>query len=105
MIFSLLRFETDTKNFGNQNSAIVLVLPYVEKNIEYYEQYYDGVTIPECVEKTHPKQAITKRNMWMVEKCDLFICYVEHKNGGAYTALKYARKLGKKIINLATDET
>ena len=51
------------------------------KASHYKEEYVDG------------------GKMWSVYR------YVEHKNGGAYTALKYARKLGKKIINLATDET
>ena len=76
-------------------------MPYPEKNTVYYEKYYDTVMIPECIGKTHPKGAITKRNRWMVEQADLFICYVEREEGGAYTALKYAKKLEKNIINLA----
>lgn len=90
-------------DLGNHNSCMTLVLPYSDKDIEYYYQYYDSVIIPECVEGTHPKGAITKRNRWMAEECDLFICYVTHENGGAYTALKYANKLGKDIINLGAD--
>ena len=57
--------------------------------------------IPECVEKVHRKGAITKRNRWMVEQADIFICYVEKEEGGAYAALEYAQKLNKQIINLA----
>ena len=90
------------KTFGNENLEMTLILPYVIKDIEFYERYYDSIFIPENVQGTHPKRAIIKRNEWMVEECDLFICYVERNSGGAYTALKYARKLGKKIINLAT---
>ena len=37
---------------------------------------------------------------WMIEKCDLTVCYVEREFGGAYTALKYAERLGKDIIHL-----
>ena len=40
----------------------------------------------------------------MVEESDLFLCYVERPSGGAYTALQYAKRLGKDIINLATAE-
>ena len=40
----------------------------------------------------------------MVEQADLFVCYVEREEGGAYTAMKYAKKLEKKVINLATIE-
>ena len=86
---------------GKANNALICVLPYTEKDLEYYEKYYDEVVIPECIGCSHPKAAIIKRNRWMVEQADLFVCYVERKNGGAYTAWKYAKKLGKQIINLA----
>ena len=90
--------------FGNENSELILVLPYSVKDIPYYEKYYDGVIIPQSVEKMHPKGAIAQRNRWMIEECDLFICYVDKKSGGAYAAFEYAKKTGKKIINLAVDE-
>lgn len=85
---------------GKDNNDFICVLPYPEKDIEYYEEYYDSVVIPECIGKTHPKGAITKCNRWMVEQCDLFIGYIEREEGGAYTAMKYAKKLEKKIVNL-----
>ena len=71
------------------------------KDIEYFAKYYDSIIIPEYTKRTHPKCAITKRNRWMVEQADLFVCYVERQEGGAYTAMKYAEKLGINIINLA----
>ena len=37
----------------------------------------------------------------MVEQADLVICHVEREEGGAYAALKYAKKLKKPLINLA----
>lgn len=86
---------------SKDNNELICVLPYPEKDMEYYVEYYDSVIIPERVEKTHPKGAITRCNRWMVEQADLFVCYVEREVGGAYTALKYAKKLEKKIINLA----
>ena len=89
------------KSIGKDNNEFICVLPYSEKNINDYENYYDYVTIPECIGTSHPKGAIAKRNRWMVEQADLFICYIERNEGGAYNALKYAEKLGKEIINLA----
>ncbi|MBE6536982.1 MAG: hypothetical protein E7673_03405 [Ruminococcaceae bacterium] len=89
------------KSMGKDNNELICVLPYPEKNVSYYEKYYDDVIIPECVEKTHPKGAITKRNRWMIEQADIFVCYVERETGGAYDALKYAKKLKKQIINIA----
>lgn len=89
---------------GKDNNELICVLPYPEKNMEYYEEYYDYVMIPECIGKNHPKGAITKRNRWMVEQADLFVCYVEREEGGAFIALKYAKRLGKQIVNLAVKD-
>ena len=38
----------------------------------------------------------------MVEQADLVLCYIERESGGAYKAVQYAKKLGKKIVNLAS---
>ena len=88
------------KECGKENNDITLVLPYHVANLEYYEKYYDNIMIPETVYSSHPKRAITLKNRWMVEKADLIIVYVEHTEGGAYMAMKYAEKLDKNIINL-----
>jgi hypothetical protein len=40
----------------------------------------------------------------MLEQSDLVIVNVEHSKGGAYTAMKYAEKNNKKIINLCDIE-
>ncbi|MBQ9785665.1 MAG: hypothetical protein IJW29_09805 [Clostridia bacterium] len=92
------RVQNDT---GKENNTLICVLPYRQKDMCYYEKYYDHVMIPECIGRSHPKSAITKRNRWMVEQADLFACYIERESGGAYTALKYAEKLQKQIINLS----
>lgn len=36
----------------------------------------------------------------MIENSHLIIVYVKRDKGGAYTAMKYAEKLNKKVINL-----
>ena len=86
---------------GKENNELICVMPYYVKDIEHYEKYYDRVIIPEIIEGAYPKEAITKRNKWMVEQAELFIGYIEKENGGAYKAMKYAESLGKKVINLA----
>ena len=89
------------KSIGKANNEFICVLPYASKDMEYYKEYYDSVFIPECAESAHPKAAISKRNRWIIEHTDLLICFVKRKKGGAYTAMKYAEKLKKEIINLA----
>ena len=90
------------KAVGKEKSDISLVLPYTVANIEYYEKYYDSIIIPESVCGAHPKSAITLKNRWMIDQSNLVIVYVERDKGGAYTAMKYAKKQNKDIINLYT---
>ena len=90
------------KREGRENSDLTLVLPYNVSDIEYYQKYYDGVIIPECVIGAHPKSAIGLRNRWMAEQSELVIVNVERQSGGAYKAMKYAESMNKKIINLYT---
>ena len=92
------------RKLGKDNNELSCVLPYHTKDTEHLEHYYDRIIIPECVVGSHPKSAITKRNRWMVEQADLFICYLERDNGGAYSAMKYAKKLNKRIINLSDSD-
>ena len=82
------------------NSDITLVLPYTVSDIEYYEKYYDNVIIPECLYGVHPKSAITQRNRWMIDNSDTVIFYLEHNSGGAYSAMKFARKIGRDYITV-----
>ena len=90
------------KDVGKENNDMTLVLPYTVAALEYYEKYYDSIIIPESLYGAHPKLAITLKNRWMVESSDLVIVYVERDKGGAYTAMKYAEKRNKKLINLYT---
>lgn len=99
-IFAATVVKRAQKIFGTECLSMTLVIPYLLKDTELFEQYYDSVIIPDFFEVPHPKNAITQRNRWMIEKCDLVVCYVKREYGGAYNALKYAKKLGKNIINL-----
>ena len=50
-----------------------------------------------------PKSAIQVRNRSIVDQSDLVICCIQHKSGGAYATIHYAKKQGKKTINLADE--
>lgn len=101
--------RTAVRKYGCGNTSHILVLPYeradYRDNKAEYESYYDEVQI--CPESTeaHPKAAISIRNRAMIDKSNLVICYVEHHSGGAYMAMKYARKLEKALINLTEDNS
>jgi len=90
------------KKYGKENSSLTLILPYKSKDECFFEEFYDEIVYP-IDRSVHFKEAITKRNKWMMDNSDLLICYVEQeRKGGALTALNYATKQGLKIINLAT---
>lgn len=96
------------KNVRDDNSALVLVLPYPTaeylNNEEYFHDYYTDVEISHLASMVHPKSAIQIRNREMVDKADFIICYIEEKHGGAYRTIQYAKKQRKSIINLAEND-
>ncbi|MBR1384230.1 MAG: hypothetical protein IJ555_10565 [Ruminococcus sp.] len=92
------------EKYGCGNVSHILVLPYeradYRDNRDSFEEYYDEVEISYESTQAHPKAAIFIRNKEMVDRSDMVICCVEHKYGGAYAAMRYAEKSGKKVINL-----
>lgn len=91
------------KAVDNANSALVLVLPYLTaeytNNKASFENYYDEI---EIFDPRHFRSAFTERNRSMVDRADLIICYIEHNSGGAFSAIRYAEKKNKKILNVAS---
>lgn len=97
------RIFSDTVR-GVRNTKLILVIPYITKelniNKEYYESLYDEVIIPKGLDEMYPKSAITMRNRWIVEHSEIVLGYITKKSGGAYTAMKYAEKIGKRVVYL-----
>lgn len=96
-----------TTNYCYGNSSHVLVLPYMKAeyrdNQQSYLAYYDEVEV--CAESSsaHYRSAIFVRNMKMVDRSDLIVCFIQHNNGGAYRAVQYAKNNDVEIYNLADD--
>ena len=90
---------------GYSNSSLIWVMPYdkaeYENNRKSFEEYYDEIEV--CYESsiTHLKSSISIRNRRMIDRSDLVIFYVRQNSGGAYKAMEYAMKIGKRIINLS----
>ena len=88
------------KSCDTNNSELILALPYANKDECYFEHYYDDIIYP-LAPKTHYKNAILKRNEWLVDHSDLLIAYVEpDRTGGALKTLQYALKTNTHTINL-----
>ena len=96
------------KAFKNSHSKATsyFVTPYLDEKYlknKDIDIYYDGVLLPD-IEKVPKRFRIIERNKWMVRNADLVIAYVKYDWGGASQMLNYAKKLNKKIINLADFE-
>jgi len=77
----------------------ILFVPYNKSRIkEEDKRWYDYIICP-FGEKFYTKFDIPNRNKWLVDNCDICLCYV-HKNGGAKHTFDYAVKNDKKIINI-----
>ena len=95
------------KQYRDDNSSLILVLPYPKadylNNVKYYEEYYSEIEISHAASVAHPKAAIQIRNREMVDRADLILCCIEREKGGAWQTVQYAIKQGKTIINLAEE--
>ena len=92
------------REYRSDNSAHVLVLPYVtaefRDNEESFREYYDEIEICGSAADGYFKGAHQIRNREMVDRSDLVIFCVQRENGGAWQTMKYARKQGVPSINL-----
>ena len=94
------------KEFRGDNSALTWLLPYptadFRDNQASYEKYYDGIEIFQS--NGHYKGAFQRRNRAMIDRSDLIVCCIEHEYGGAYQSVRYAKRIGKKVENVAYQE-
>lgn len=87
------------------NVKSVFVTPYIGQSYNtklksiLESNLYDEILYPE-IENVPYKFAISARNKFIVNSSDLIISYVINSWGGAYSSLKHAEKLHKKIIYL-----
>ena len=102
MAASAVRSAKRELDYGN--SELVYVAERHVRNIAELERYYDSVEVCSEAANAHFKAAIQTRNKAMVERSDMVICCIEHNSGGAYTAVEYAIKLGKRVVNVAKDQ-
>ena len=93
------------KQYGYGNTSLILVLPYMKAeyrdNEQNYLSYYDEAEICSESSDSYYKSAIQVRNRSMVDRSDLVVFCIQHKSGGVYRTMQYAKKQGKQVRNLA----
>ena len=104
-ILAASAIKRTVKKCGYDNSALVLVLPYMKaeykNNYDSFHDYYDDVEICRESSEAHFKAAVQIRNKHMIDRSDLIVCCIEKNSGGAYKSVKYADTINKNIINVA----
>ena len=65
--------------------SLDLILAYLPIGKHALADAYDSTIYPEGLELVPQRFAISKRNRWIVDNCDMIIAYVRSTYGGAYT--------------------
>jgi len=84
--------------------SISLILAYIPTGPDLRIKTHYDTLYPEGLEFAPKKYAITYRNRWVAETSDYMIAYVALSSGGAYEALKHAKRKNKITINLAEEK-
>ena len=84
---------------------LLLIRAYLPRPGETLAKCYDSSIYPEGLETVPQRFAISKRNRWITQNCDMVIAYVRHEYGGAYQVYRNAVKRGIPVINLAEGKT
>lgn len=76
-----------------------VVLAYLPGEKAPYRDDSDTI-FPEGMECVPPRYAISKRNAWMLKRCEYVVAYVNHTWGGAAKYTQQAQAQGKTVIHL-----
>lgn len=99
MAYSILK---EIKPCYPQMSFSVVLAYAPENRASDSANRYENTVLWDGVETTPKRYAIARRNSWLVQQCDMVICYVTRSavsNSARY--VEQASRKGKRIINLA----
>ena len=95
------------RNYRDDNSALMLVLPYLtaeyENNHQSFHEYYDEIEICQDAAGGHYKAAIQARNREMVDRSDLVVCYIEHNSGVPFRPCSMQKRKTKRSLIFQTN--
>jgi len=102
LVSSVIRRIMKENDYGN--ASHILVLPYqtaeYRDNAENLKEYYTEIEICGQSAAAHFRSAFQIRNRAMVDRSNLVVCFIRHKNGGAYSTVEYAKKQNKRVYYL-----
>ena len=81
-------------------SKKLFITPYLTpsylKTNEYMKEFYDEIIYPP-LEDVPLKFAISRRNQWMIDRCNLLCAYMENPCGNTRRCVEYAIRKEKEI--------
>lgn len=77
-----------------------VVLAYLPAKKSEYDDYTNTI-LPDGIETTPKRFAISWRNKWMVQQADVVVTYVTRNFGGAAQFKALAQRQGKTVIELS----
>ena len=77
-----------------------VVLAYLPTTKSEYDDYTNTI-LPEGIETSPKRFAISYRNKWMTQQSDVVVTYVTRTYGGAAQFKEMAEKQGKTVIELS----
>ena len=115
----IIHHHVDTFYVGNQGQFDTLVYrtlqelkktyPYIRVTVvlaympgkKTDDDHYEDTILPDGIESTPPRYAISKRNDWMLKQADYVVTYITYSFGGAAQYAEKAKRQRKTVINLA----
>lgn len=67
---------------------------------ERYERIIKNCSEVVCLSDHYHHGCMHMRNRYMVDNCDVVVCYLRKNSGGTYYTVKYAEKKGIKCIQV-----
>ncbi len=80
-----------------------VVLAYIPKVGEKYDQFVVDTIYPNDIENVPKKFALNFRNRWMIKRSDYVITFVRYSWGGASQFKELAEKKHKTVVNITMD--
>ncbi len=86
-LVACLPCANQSERFSQKNKLLYdNILKLCDERVILQERYTDG-----CMQR---------RDRYMVDNCDVLVCFLRRNSGGTYYTVKYAERSGKKIIQL-----
>ena len=73
---------------------------FSESNLRRYERIIKNSDEVIYISPHYFEGCMLKRDRFMVDNCDVLVCYLRKNNGGTYYTVNYAKRQGIKIIEL-----